>query len=72
MASTNTPISRQLAANQLSPGGANDVNVGEIERWASVAGGTVLGLACLRQGGLLGLGLGVLGGGLVYRGMTGH
>ena len=56
-----------------APGSATgDVNVGEMERIASVVGGGFLVFEGLRHGNLAGLGLAVLGGGLAYRGMTGH
>ena len=47
-------------------------NVGEIERVASVIGGATLGLVGLASGRWSGLALGVVGGGLVCRGVTGH
>jgi uncharacterized membrane protein len=49
-----------------------EINVGEVERWAcALGGGTLVGLGLARRtwGGLL---LAALGGGLVYRGLTGH
>ncbi len=62
---------RQSATCALS-GSSSCVNVGEVERWASIAGGGLLALAGLRQATLGGFGLAILGGGLIYRGMTGH
>src|SRR5690349_6355573 len=51
---------------------AERVNVGEVERWASLLGGGALAAFGLARGSLAGLGLAALGGALVYRGATGH
>lgn len=62
------------SVEQSSVGNAN-VNVGEIERWASTIGGgalAVYGITRLVQGNWLGAVLGLVGGGLIYRGTTGH
>ena len=48
------------------------INVGEVERWASAIGGTLLVPHGLRRGSFGGLALALIGGGLVYRGLTGH
>jgi len=48
------------------------INVSDAERMASLLGGSVLGLFGLSRGSLAGLALAALGGGLVYRGWTGH
>jgi uncharacterized membrane protein len=48
------------------------VNVGDVERWLSVLGGSALGVYGLKRGRLAGLGLAALGGALVYRGASGH
>jgi uncharacterized membrane protein len=47
------------------------VNVGEIERWLSLIGGSVLVLYSLRRS-LGGLFMTLVGGALTYRGLTGH
>jgi len=47
-------------------------NVGETERWASVAGGGLLSVLGLSRGSLGGAAMAALGAGLVYRGVTGH
>lgn len=47
-------------------------NVGEYERYASAIGGGALALYGLSRGSLGGLALALLGGGLLYRGATGH
>ena len=60
---------------QESSGGNTNVNVGEIERWASTIGGgalAVYGITRLVQGNWLGAVLGLVGGGFIYRGTTGH
>src|SRR5262245_46531696 len=49
-----------------------DVNVSDPERWASSVSGGALAAYGLKKGGLGGLSLALLGGGLVYRGITGH
>lgn len=48
------------------------INVGESERWLSVAGGLGLVLYGLKTRGLMGLTLGAIGGAMLYRGSTGH
>src|SRR4051794_4468952 len=49
----------------------HEINVGEAERWASAIGGTLLVAHGLRRGSFGGLALAILGGSLVYRGVTG-
>jgi uncharacterized membrane protein len=51
---------------------AASINVGEIERWASVAAGGGLALLGLSRRSLSGGVLALFGGALVYRGITGH
>lgn len=58
--------------SDIAPGRASGVNVGETERLASTAGGALLAIYGLTRGSPGGLGLAVLGGALVYRGVTGH
>jgi uncharacterized membrane protein len=50
----------------------NDKNVGTLERWGSVLGGAALAAYGLKRRTLGGAALALLGGGLVYRGMTGR
>ena len=50
----------------------NPVNVGEVERWASAIGGTLLLVQGLRARSLGGIALALAGGGLIYRGVSGH
>src|SRR5438105_3868577 len=73
MVSIATPISRKVAARQVTPGtGAPTVNVGESERVLSALGGGALALVGLGRGNAAGLTLAALGGALLYRGLTGH
>jgi uncharacterized membrane protein len=74
MVSATTPISRAVATSQAHPGtAATTVNVGEVERLLSLAGGGLLALVGLsRANSLAGLGMAALGGGLLYRGLSGH
>lgn len=51
---------------------ASATNVGEVERWLSLAGGGALALYGLRRGTLGGLIAAVTGGSLVYRGLSGQ
>ena len=51
---------------------SDDVNVGQTERTISAVAGGALALAGLSRGSLGGLALAALGGGLIYRGVTGH
>lgn len=50
----------------------SNINVGDTERWASVVGGALLARSGLRRSSLKGLFLTLLGGTLIYRGVTGH
>lgn len=52
--------------------GHDDVNVGDGERMVSVAAGAILGLLGLSRGSLPGLLVAGIGGGLLYRGLTGY
>jgi len=73
MVSAAIPVRREPREIHLTRGSAQDgVNVGQTERWISVAGGSLLALYGLSEGNLTGLGLAALGGGLLYRGLTGH
>lgn len=48
------------------------VNLSRAERWASILGGSVAAFLGLSRGKLDGLVLAAMGGGLLYRGLTGH
>ena len=73
MVSQQSAISRAVATGRLTPGGAREsANVGETERLLTLTGGGLLALLGLKEGSLAGLGLAVVGGALVYRGLTGH
>jgi uncharacterized membrane protein len=64
---------RMTKSSQRQRGGADrGVNVGDTERWASLAGGGLLALYGLSRGNWLGFGLAAAGASLVYRGLTGH
>src|SRR5256885_10584263 len=47
-------------------------NVSDPERWASLIGGGALAIAGVKRGGKSGIALALLGGDLVYRGLTGY
>src|SRR5262245_47099160 len=63
---------KSRSAQGRQPTREQATNVGDAERWVSVIGGGLLGLLGLKQGSLTGLGLAAIGGGLIYRGLTGH
>lgn len=60
-----------LSAHDARARTTRAVNVGEIERWASLIGGGALALYGLRRS-LAGLALAIGGGALLYRGFTGR
>jgi uncharacterized membrane protein len=70
----NQDTSHRRWADRLgrSRSGADAVNVSRVERWGSVIGGLALALYGLRRGSLGGAALSVVGGTLVYRGVTGR
>src|SRR4051812_34920982 len=57
MTATSTPIGRRVAQGRAAPGTTprQDVNVNEVERWASVLGGGFLVVTGLTRGSGLGL-----------------
>jgi uncharacterized membrane protein len=64
---------RTQQANNRSLGSQGSIlNVGDTERWISAIGGGTLALYGLTRGTWRGLLLGLLGGALTYRGLTGH
>lgn len=52
--------------------GRSNVNVGKMERWASVLGGAALAAYALKRRSKGSLGLAALGAPLLWRGATGH
>jgi hypothetical protein len=50
----------------------DQINVNDTERQLSMIGGSVLVVCGLLRGSLSGLALAAIGGGLIYRGQTGH
>ena len=71
-ASSETETGRLTPAHRQPHDGAQQMNVGQAERIASVLGGGAMALYGLRRGTLGGLTTALLGGSLVYRGATGH
>lgn len=63
-----------MAANEpgIRAGRYRPINISENERLISGLGGAALALYGLRRSGLKGLLLAIVGGGLIYRGATGH
>ena len=74
MAARQTAITRIPRAQGRRPRAGQDraINVNEIERYASAFGGGALAVYGLSRGSIGGLALALVGGGLVYRGVTGH
>lgn len=68
----NRPSSPAARSQPTARPPLGDVNVGDVERWASTIGGTLLVAHGLRRQSFGGLALALIGGGLVYRGFTGH
>lgn len=64
MASTASALKNALAGGE--------VNVGQVERWASMFGGGFLAGAGIKKGGLGGAVMGLAGAILLHRGATGH
>lgn len=52
--------------------GGKSLNVGKMERWASVLGGAALAAYALKRRGRGGMGLALAGAPLLWRGATGH
>ncbi len=64
------PVTKVASRERGSAGDRE--NVAETERWFSLLGGGLLAAYGMREGNLAGLGLGLVGGALVHRGLTGH
>jgi uncharacterized membrane protein len=62
----------QIRQREETEGLASEVNIGEVERWLSGIGGATLVAAGLKRGTWGGAALALLGGALLYRGVTGH
>src|SRR5689334_19514225 len=62
----------QQGTGDLSKFDLSQINVGESERLLSLVGGAGLALTGLARRGLGGLLLMAIGGGLIYRGVSGH
>jgi len=60
------------AGNRGNQHEGEQINVNDTERQLSMIGGTVLVVCGLLRGSLSGLALAAIGGGLIYRGQTGH
>src|SRR5918911_1496132 len=52
--------------------GSKSVNLSEIERWGSAIGGGALAVYGLTRGTMGGVALALVGGAILYRGLTGH
>jgi uncharacterized membrane protein len=63
-----TPAAGQNLNDQAGP----DINISQPERLASVLGGSLLTLFGIRRRSTFGAFVAVMGGSLVYRGLTGH
>lgn len=72
MASTEITQVQPVPIERLAARAESDINVGDGERILSALGGAVLALYGLRRRSPAGFALALLGGGLVYRGVTGH
>ncbi|MGI9105171.1 MAG: SRPBCC family protein [Pyrinomonadaceae bacterium] len=73
MATTETALTQeQIDRGDAPQGYERNVNVGEVERWASAIGGGALAVYGLTRGTYGGVALALLGASLVYRGTTGH
>jgi hypothetical protein len=66
----NSPIDGDVTSPGSLP--CTDQNVGEAERWASVISGAVMIAGGLMRGNTRGTLAALFGGGLVYRGVSGH
>ncbi len=75
MASTKigtSPSGQDIAGIQHDPRRINLVNVGQIERILSIAGGSALAIYGIARRNTAGIGLALVGGELIRRGATGH
>jgi uncharacterized membrane protein len=65
-------FSRPEGRENGGDGGGTPLNLGQMERWASLLGGGALVVRGLSRGGAGGIATALLGGALVQRGATGH
>ncbi len=73
MASRETSITPNVTGGLPSSSkGSSNINVGEKERLVSAIGGGALAVYGLTRGSISGIVLALIGGGLAYRGITGH
>lgn len=67
-----TRTEQEIASLQNDPRKPDYINIGRIERWLSALGGGTLLVYGLGRLDLKGLFIGLMGGGLLFRGMKGH
>jgi uncharacterized membrane protein len=72
MSATSEIMGYDTGRKRMGGMSAQELNVGDLERLASIVGGGFLAGLGLKRGSLGGLALAALGGGLLYRGLTGH
>ncbi len=73
MAANDTTLTQAMIDRGEAPAaGRSGMNVGETERWASMIGGGALALYGLTRGSLGGVTLALVGGALLYRGVSGQ
>jgi uncharacterized membrane protein len=72
IAQHSAPLAQQVRDLARREYNGMEINVGDTERLASLAGGGALVAYGLFRGGLSGVGLALLGGAILSRGVTGH
>jgi uncharacterized membrane protein len=65
-------INRHAGDNRNTRNGKSEINLNEVERIASALGGGILTIIGITKGGIGGLALTAVGGGLAWRGVSGH
>lgn len=70
--SRNNKSQKTPQSQRLGRLGIKDVNVGQVERWGSLATGAALALYGLKRRSIGGIALSTVGASLIYRGITGH
>jgi hypothetical protein len=66
------PIVNRVINDMYEQVVGGEENLSQVERWTSMLGGVVLAAAGLRRGGIQGAVMGVAGGLLAARGLSGH